>query len=818
MIHRWEQRWRKFRRWISRNEWSVRWLRLPRSEATANEAGLLIIQIDGLSRRQFERALRKRRMPFLRRLIRRDHYRIRTFYSGIPSSTPAVQAEIFYGVKCAVPAFAFFQDGSLKRMFEAEPAAAREAQLKQQSEGLLSGGSAYADIYGGGAAEPHFCAATAGWQGFLKSLNPLTLPGIVLWHGWSVVQMLMLGIAEFWIAAYDVLTGARDLRQLFKEIKFIASRVAVSVLLREFAAIGASIDVTRGLPVVHVNFLGYDEHAHRRGPASRFAHWSLKGIDDAIRGIVTAARRSERRHYDVWIYSDHGQERTVPYEFESGRTLHEAVAEVFGQPEFRSRPRRHKAEPRSSAQRSAWLGTGKLTRWIFGAERSDEELEPEPVKIAALGPVGLLYPTHPLDNASRARLAMALVQQAKIPVVLIATQPGRAKAWTAQGVFELPEQAGAVVGYRHPFLEEVARDLVELCHHPDAGEYVLLGWRPEGRPLSFPVENGAHAGPGYEETRGFALLPADAPIRRQGRRYLRGLDLREAALHVLGRSPLSETARPARPLRLRNTLRVMTYNVHSCIGMDGRLSTSRIARIIAQCRPDIVALQELDVGRGRTGGVDQAHAIAEELEMEFHFFPAVRLEEELYGDAILSRWPMRLIKAGPLPTLVSRWDLEPRGALWVSVSIEGQELQLLNTHLGLLSKERMLQAQALLGDEWLGHPDCRGSVILCGDFNAIPASSAYRLLRSRLQDAQLALNGHRPKRTFFSRYPVNRIDHIFVGQGVQVLDINVPRDHLTCMASDHLPLVADVCCSQLAQAVDGEVEEISPARGAMIRS
>jgi endonuclease/exonuclease/phosphatase family metal-dependent hydrolase len=153
---------------------------------------------------------------------------------------------------------------------------------------------------------------------------------------------------------------------------------------------------------------------------------------------------------------------------------------------------------------------------------------------------------------------------------------------------------------------------------------------------------------------------------------------------------------------------------------------------------------------------------------------------------------MRLVKAGPLPTLTSRLDLEPRGALWVCVTVEGQEIQLLNTHLGLLSLERLVQTEALLGSEWLGHPDCRGPVILCGDFNAIPSSTAYRKLRSRLQDAQLALNGHRPKRTFFSRYPVNRIDHIFIGGGVQVLGIDVPRHHLVCVASDHLPLVADI--------------------------
>src|SRR4051812_1632424 len=165
MIARWEARWRRLRRWFSRNEWSARWLRLPQSEAKASEHGLVLVQIDGLSRRQLERAIRKRRMPFLRRLIRRDHYRIRTMYSGLPSSTPAVQGELFYGVKCAVPAFAFFEGQEMRRMFDGSSASVVEEQLKQQAEGLLTGGSAYGDIYGGGAAEPRFCAVNVGWHG-----------------------------------------------------------------------------------------------------------------------------------------------------------------------------------------------------------------------------------------------------------------------------------------------------------------------------------------------------------------------------------------------------------------------------------------------------------------------------------------------------------------------------------------------------------------------------------------------------------------------------------------------------------------------------
>src|SRR5215204_6162405 len=89
------------------------------------------------------------------------------------------------------------------------------------------------------------------------------------------------------------------------------------------------------------------------------------------------------------------------------------------------------------------------------------------------------------------------------------------------------------------------------------------------------------------------------------------------------------------------SFRVMTYNVHRCRGLDRAWSPERIAAVIASCHPDVVALQELDVGRARSGRIDQAETIARDLGMDVQFFPALRIMEELYGDAILSRWPAR---------------------------------------------------------------------------------------------------------------------------------------------------------------------------------
>ncbi|MGA1876456.1 MAG: endonuclease/exonuclease/phosphatase family protein [bacterium] len=235
---------------------------------------------------------------------------------------------------------------------------------------------------------------------------------------------------------------------------------------------------------------------------------------------------------------------------------------------------------------------------------------------------------------------------------------------------------------------------------------------------------------------------------------------------------------------------IMTYNVHSCIGGDSKSFPHRIADVIMQSDPDIVALQELDVRLTRTGSIDQAHLIAKYLEMDYHFHPALRIEEGHYGNAILSRFPMRLIRAGELPHHPSgHRRYEKRGALLAEIEIHGRKVHIMNTHLGLTRRERLLQAGALLGSEWRLPSNGRIPLVMCGDFNTMPGSSVYRLFRSKLLDAQCC-NGHSPKKTFSSRYPLFRIDHVFTTSHISVRGIEVPRTKLTRLASDHLPLIA----------------------------
>ncbi len=237
--------------------------------------------------------------------------------------------------------------------------------------------------------------------------------------------------------------------------------------------------------------------------------------------------------------------------------------------------------------------------------------------------------------------------------------------------------------------------------------------------------------------------------------------------------------------------RILTYNVHRCVGADRRLDVGRVAEVIARLKPDIVALQELDVGRARTGGVDQAHQIARRLKMAFHFHPALRVEEELYGDAILTIYPERLIQTGPLPGHPAIPRLEPRGAVWLSAEIEGKPVQVINTHLGLVPKEHQLQAAWLAGPSWLDHPMRKGPTILLGDFNATSSSVVYRTLCAKLAAARRLAPTKSATSTFPSTLPVLRIDHIFVSPEIKVEGVFVPFVQLTRTASDHLPLVMD---------------------------
>lgn len=233
---------------------------------------------------------------------------------------------------------------------------------------------------------------------------------------------------------------------------------------------------------------------------------------------------------------------------------------------------------------------------------------------------------------------------------------------------------------------------------------------------------------------------------------------------------------------MANRLHIVTYNIHRCIGGDRRVSPERISDVISAHQPDIVALQEVDFGQVRPARYDQTALIAEKLN-----FQPVWIERERCGNALLSRFPMKTIKAGGLHRPRKWHTLARRGALWVEVEAFGIRIQILNTHLGLTPASRLNQARALVGPEWLNSPDCRPPVILCGDFNTQSESTVFRLLEASLRNVEkLKVNGTFEK-TWPSFHPLLNFDHIFISDDLVVEEVRVPADEAVRKASDHLP-------------------------------
>ena len=239
-------------------------------------------------------------------------------------------------------------------------------------------------------------------------------------------------------------------------------------------------------------------------------------------------------------------------------------------------------------------------------------------------------------------------------------------------------------------------------------------------------------------------------------------------------------------------LRIATYNVHGCVGMDRQRSEARIAEVIAQLSVDIVGLQELDLRRRRSAGVDQTGMIAEQLGWHSHFHPAMRRDDEHYGNAVLSRYPLSFRRAAELPGTAPFFCRENRAAIEVDVETNIGAVHIINTHLGLGWRERLLQAQLFTSAE--GHAAIAGDapLILLGDFNSMPGSRPYRALTRYLRDVRELVQATRPIRTFPTWFPALAVDHIFVNAALHPVSLTVHRSPAARIASDHFPLVAEV--------------------------
>ena len=235
----------------------------------------------------------------------------------------------------------------------------------------------------------------------------------------------------------------------------------------------------------------------------------------------------------------------------------------------------------------------------------------------------------------------------------------------------------------------------------------------------------------------------------------------------------------------QSTIRVLCYNIHYGQGNDGIYDIQRLANVIKQHKPDLVALQEVDVGVERSGRIHEAQLLGELTGMSVRYGPTQHFQGGLYGNAVLSRLPIVDVVIHPLPYTESTAELVtyPRGAIALTVrGPNDKPIRFVSTHFQHnLPEDRVAEAVAInrlfAGDEV--------PTILAGDMNALPGSEPIRTLL----DKWTSTAGDSPEPTAPSASPRSRIDYVFYRpqSAFELIEARVVAEP---MASDHCPVFA----------------------------
>lgn len=237
----------------------------------------------------------------------------------------------------------------------------------------------------------------------------------------------------------------------------------------------------------------------------------------------------------------------------------------------------------------------------------------------------------------------------------------------------------------------------------------------------------------------------------------------------------------------RSDIRIATYNIHKCRGLDRRVNAERIRTVLREIGADIIALQEVVWPVEAVRAQHQARFLAERLGLYYRVGETRRWGKRIYGNAVLSRFP---IMAAHHYDLTHR-RYERRGCLRVDVTLPNNRLvHVFNVHLALIPRDRRSQVYKLMSDEFLLNPELRGACIVLGDFNEGPRGAATQLLKTRFQSVDILHRARRVK-TYPGLMPLLHLDHIYFDASLQVEAAQLHRSPTALIASDHAPIFAE---------------------------
>jgi endonuclease/exonuclease/phosphatase family metal-dependent hydrolase len=242
----------------------------------------------------------------------------------------------------------------------------------------------------------------------------------------------------------------------------------------------------------------------------------------------------------------------------------------------------------------------------------------------------------------------------------------------------------------------------------------------------------------------------------------------------------------------RGTIRIMTYNIHHAVGTDSAFDINSISDVITHSNADIVALQDVDRGVGRTKKLDMMTKLADLTGMTYTFGKSMDLDGGEHGNGLLTKFPI-------LEERLLEYHLQSSNQkcslMELVLDIRGTETAFMNTELNEESSDTLQLSNVA---EILSAASAYQNtpVIVVGSLNIAPESKNISALKTGFQDSW-TLAGSGNGFTYPSNDPRNRYDYIFVpnrkvptdSKSLEVSLQPVESIVIASNASDHLPLL-----------------------------
>ncbi len=497
--------------------------------------GLIVLQFDGVSADVMQRAMASGQAPTVTRWLTQGSHQLREWWVPVPSTTPASQAGILHGDDTQVPGFRWWDRGLGRLMVSNRSVDAAIVETRfPRGQGLLrEGGVAISTAFTGEADEAFLVFSRASTRGGLGSgasfiplfASPFLLPRTLLL---TVGEM----VKELYQARRQRVRGVRP--RIHRQLSYVALRGITNVFLRTLNLVLVTDSMSRGAPIVFVDFVDYDEIAHHAGPERPEAMRALEGLDTVL-GELARAAGAVATDYDFVVWSDHGQSLGATFEQVTGTTLARRVEALM---------QGDAVSTLESAGGDDWGPLNALLSSTFSSPSRSLELgpdrragRPEPnetpdVVVVGGGNLGMVWfpnlPTRPTFEQVAARwpgLVPGLALTEGVAAVMVAGDLSTDDATRPSDPANPAAPAGAIVvgphGIRHLgsgqvtgvdplacFGPRTAGDLARLSTMEHCGDLVLISTvGATGMVHAFENQVGSHGGVGGPQNNGLLLHP-----------------------------------------------------------------------------------------------------------------------------------------------------------------------------------------------------------------------------------------------------------------------------------------------------------------------